>query len=112
MDSCICSEGIRFLAAPRERRAICVEGLTACRVARILTAALPALQQPVGHNHYRWMLPWHSSMLHDPNSRRGSHSLNTVKDVLKAGKVAVGAGAGLDVNTAALLAGGGFDFLL
>jgi len=38
--------------------------------------------------------------------------MNTVKDVLKAGQVAVGAGAGPDPATAALLAGGGFDFLL
>jgi 2-keto-3-deoxy-L-rhamnonate aldolase RhmA len=38
--------------------------------------------------------------------------MNTVKDALKAGKVVVGTGAGPDVNTAALLAGGGFDFLL
>ncbi len=38
--------------------------------------------------------------------------MNTVRDVLKAGKVAVGTGAGPDVSTAALLAGGGFDFLL
>lgn len=38
--------------------------------------------------------------------------MNTVKDNLKAGKVVVGTGVGPDVNTAALLAGGGFDFLL
>jgi 2-keto-3-deoxy-L-rhamnonate aldolase RhmA len=38
--------------------------------------------------------------------------MNTVKDVIKAGKVAIGAGAGPDADTAALLAGGGFDFLL
>ena len=38
--------------------------------------------------------------------------MNTVKDNLKAGKVVVDTGAGPDVNTAALLAGGGFDFLL
>jgi 2-keto-3-deoxy-L-rhamnonate aldolase RhmA len=38
--------------------------------------------------------------------------MNTVKDALKDGKVAVGTGAGPDANTAALLAGSGFDFLL
>ena len=38
--------------------------------------------------------------------------MNTVKDVLKAGNVVVGTGAGPDPATAALLAGGGFDFLL
>jgi 2-keto-3-deoxy-L-rhamnonate aldolase RhmA len=49
---------------------------------------------------------------HEPSFGRGSHTVNTVKDALKAGQVAVGAGAGPDVDTAALLAGGGFDFLL
>jgi hypothetical protein len=29
MDSRICSEGIRFLAAPRESRATCMEAITA-----------------------------------------------------------------------------------
>jgi 2-keto-3-deoxy-L-rhamnonate aldolase RhmA len=49
---------------------------------------------------------------HEPGFERGSHTVNTVKDALKAGQVAVGTGAGPDVSTAALLAGGGFDFLL
>jgi 2-keto-3-deoxy-L-rhamnonate aldolase RhmA len=38
--------------------------------------------------------------------------MNTVKDVLKAGKVAVGTGGMVDATTASVVAGGGFDFLL
>jgi 2-keto-3-deoxy-L-rhamnonate aldolase RhmA len=38
--------------------------------------------------------------------------MNTVKDALNDGKVAVGTGAGPDASTAALLARSGFDFLL
>jgi 4-hydroxy-2-oxoheptanedioate aldolase len=49
---------------------------------------------------------------HESSFGKGSHTMNTVKDVLKSGKAVVGAGAGPDASTAALLAGGGFDFLL
>jgi 2-keto-3-deoxy-L-rhamnonate aldolase RhmA len=64
------------------------------------------------------MLPGHIAALLDAGQAlcaefwKGSHIMNKVKDVLKAGKVAVGTSAGPDVSTAALLADGGFDFLL
>jgi hypothetical protein len=41
---------------------------------------------------------------HEPVLGKGIAHVNTVKDVLKAGKVAVGTGAGPDAGTAALRA--------